>query len=291
MKLAEKFGIPVITFIDTPGAYPGIGAEERGQSEAIARNLYVLAELRTPFRWRSVDGGSASYIAPLTAHFADRIRTSEPIEGVRRRPGGVELRTARGESLLFDDVILACHGPQARRLLVDADDEEARVLDAFRTQPNRAVLHTDARLMPRRRRAWASWNYLSERSGEHDLSVTYWMNSLQRLTTATNVFVTLNPSIAPAPGSIIVEHDYDHPVFDAAALKAQRAIWALQGRRGVWFAGAWLGYGFHEDGLQAGLAVAEMMTDWRRPWAFDPAQERLARTDAATRTSSFPAAA
>ena len=126
--------------------------------------------------------------------------------------------------------------------------------------------------------AGSSWNYLSLTSGEQDLSVTYWMNSLQRLATTTNCFVTLNPAIEPAADSVIGEYDYEHPVFDAAALQAQRDIWSIQGRRGVWFCGAYLGYGFHEDGLQAGLAVAEAMSDWRRPWAFDARRERLGRT-------------
>ncbi|MEM9495207.1 MAG: FAD-dependent oxidoreductase [Pseudomonadota bacterium] len=236
-----------------------------------------LVDLGTPFMWRSVDGGSASYIAPLTEGFSDRIRLNTAVTGVKRIGDKVVVETENGDPLIVDEVIFACHGPQARALLKDADNEEASILAAFRTQPNRAVLHTDPSFMPRRKRAWASWNYLSLQSGERDLAVTYWMNELQRLDTQTNCFVTLNPPHEPAQGTLIGEYFYDHPVFDAGAMKAQSDIWSIQGKRNVWYAGAWLGYGFHEDGLQAGLAVAEAMSDWRRPWAFDYSKERLAR--------------
>jgi predicted NAD/FAD-binding protein len=236
-----------------------------------------LLEFGTPFQWRSVKGGSASYIEPLTQGFSDRIRLNCQVVSVRRTGGGVELLIADGSRLHFDQVVFACHAPQALRLLQDADAEEYAVLSKFRTQPNRAVLHCDEAFMPRRRRAWASWNYLSDRSGDHDLAVTYWMNELQHLQTSKNYFVTLNPFDRPKAGTVIAAFDYEHPVFDAAAIRAQAEIWALQGRRNVWFAGAWLGYGFHEDGLQAGLAVAESLSAWRRPWAFDFSTERLAR--------------
>lgn len=239
-----------------------------------------LVDVGTPFMWQSIDGGSASYIPPLIAGFADKILLDTKVTSVRRRKGGVELQTGAGDAMLFDQVILACHAPQSRYLLKDIDDEEASVLSAFQTQPNRAVLHTDTALMPRRRRAWASWNYLSESAGEQDLAVTYWMNELQHLDTKTNCFVTLNPTIEPRPDSFIAEFSYDHPVFDARAMRAQQGIWSIQGKGGVWYAGAWLGYGFHEDGLQSGLAVAEAITDWRRPWAFDYSIERLARPTA-----------
>ena len=236
-----------------------------------------LVEFGTPFMWRSVDGGSTSYIPPLTSGFADRIRLNTAVTSVRRSANAVEVKTQDGASHVFDEVILACHAPQARELLHDADTQEAAILGSFQTQPNRAVLHTDPALMPRRQRAWASWNYLSEQSGEHDLAVTYWMNKLQKLNTKTNCFVTLNPGTEPKEEAVIAEFEYRHPVFDASAIRAQHDIWSIQGRGGIWYAGAWLGYGFHEDGLQSGLAVAELMTDWRRPWAFDYSKERLAR--------------
>ncbi len=236
-----------------------------------------LVEFGTPFEWRSVSGGSASYIGPLTASFKDCIKLNAEVTTVRRDGAGVMLSLGDGTIKRFDQVVFACHAPQAMRLLVDADSEETRVLSAFRTQANRAILHTDPALMPRRRRAWASWNYLSNNESDQSLAVTYWMNELQKLNTDVNCFVTLNPFEPLKEEKIIAEFAYDHPVFDAAAIRAQHEIWNLQGRRNVWFAGAWLGYGFHEDGLQSGLAVAESLTDWRRPWAFDYARERLSR--------------
>lgn len=237
-----------------------------------------LAEFGEPFEWRSVVGGGRAYVAPMTEGFASRIRLNTPAVAARRVEDGVELLTADGGTQVFDHLILACHAPQAAKLLFDADNEEAALLSAFRTQTNRAVLHTDEILMPRRRRAWASWNYLSEREDEQTLSVTYWMNELQELNTNTNCFVTLNPFLEPRQESIVAEFLYEHPVFDSAATKAQQAIWNIQGRGGVWYAGAWMGYGFHEDGLQAGLAVAESISGWRRPWAFDYRRERLSRS-------------
>lgn len=240
-----------------------------------------LAELGAPVSWRSVTGGSATYVAALTRDFRQRIALGVTVEGVRRTEDGVQLRLSSDEVRVFDHVIFACHGPQACALLEDKDEAEARILSTFKTQRNLAILHTDASLMPRRRRAWASWNYISEQAGERDLSVTYWMNALQRLNTATDHFVTLNPVSPPRKETVITASEYDHPVFDAASFEAQRDIWRIQGRNRVWYAGAYLGYGFHEDGLQAGLAVAELMSNWRRPWVFDPSRERLSRLAAA----------
>lgn len=236
-----------------------------------------LVELGTPFEWASIDGGSASYIPPLIEGFKDRIQTNTPIVSAVRRGGQVQLTTAQGEQHVFDKVIFACHAPQAAAILSDQDQQEREILSAFRTQKNHAILHTDARLMPKRKRAWAAWNYISDTSDDPNLAVTYWMNRLQRLNTQTDCFVTLNPATPPAEDKVIAAFDYDHPVFDAAATQAQIDIWDIQGRGNVWYAGAWLGYGFHEDGLQAGLAVAEDVSDWRRPWPFDRTKERLAR--------------
>jgi predicted NAD/FAD-binding protein len=263
---AAIWSCPVKTILDFP-------------ARSLARFFvnHGLVELGEPFEWRSVDGGSASYIEPLTAGFKDRIHLNAEVISVRRSATGVGVTMRDGATHVFDQVILAIHAPQAKALLADADDEERAILGAFRTQRNQAVLHTDASQMPKRRRAWSSWNYLSQSGGDTHLAVTYWMNSLQRLKTDTDCFVTLNPFAPPRSDTVIAEFEYDHPVFDRAAIRAQGDIWSIQGRGGVWFAGAWLGYGFHEDGLQAGLAVAETISSWRRPWAFDLAQERLTR--------------
>jgi hypothetical protein len=151
-------------------------------------------------------------------------------------------------------------------MLGDADPHETALLGAFAYSRNHAVLHSDASLMPRRRRVWSAWNYASDRALGEGLSVTYWMNRLQGLPETQPLFVTLNPIREPDPASVHWRGDYTHPVFDGAALKAQRALWSLQGRSNVWFCGAYFGAGFHEDGLQAGLAVAEQLGGALRPW-------------------------
>ncbi len=145
--------------------------------------------------------------------------------------------------------------------------DEAGLLGAFRYQRNLAVLHSDARFMPRRRAAWASWNYIggAARDGG-DACFTYWMNRLQDIDSETPLFVTLNPKTPPTPEMLHHSEVYDHPLFDAAAIAAQSQLWRLQGARRTWFCGAYFGAGFHEDGLQAGLAVAEALGGVRRPW-------------------------
>jgi predicted NAD/FAD-binding protein len=216
-----------------------------------------LVALRDRPRWRTVSGGSREYVRRVTAAFSDRIRLRMPVRGVRRVAGGVEVRDPGGTGV-FDAVVMATHADDTLALL-DAGVRERRVLSAFPYRPNRAVLHTDRRLMPRRRRAWASWNYLGEteppRSGEA-VSLTYWMNRLQNLDPSLDLFVSLNPRLEPRPGSVLARFDYAHPQFDARSVAAQGELVNIQGRGGVWFAGAWTGYGFHEDGLRSGLDAA-----------------------------------
>jgi hypothetical protein len=217
--------------------------------------------------WRTVRGGSREYVTRLTERFADRIQTGHPALAVERLGDGVRVHGTEGAHR-HDHAVLACHADQALALLGDrASRLERAVLGAFRYTRNHAVLHTDASLMPSRRGVWASWNYLG-RSGQPDARpcVTYWMNRLQRLDCAMDVFVTLNPPRPPRPGTLWRTESYEHPVFDAAAIRAQRRLWSLQGDGGVWFCGAHFGAGFHEDGLQAGLAVAEQLGGVRRPW-------------------------
>ena len=191
--------------------------------------------------------------------------------GIERDASGVRVRDSSGAVSAFDQVVVATHGDQAHAMLDDPSPAEARILGAFRTSPNVAVLHTDASLMPRRRGVWSSWNYVGEsgRPGGSQTEapcVTYWMNRLQGLP-GPNLFLTLNPSTAPAEGTVLHTEHYEHPMFDAAAMAAQRDIWSLQGARRTWFCGAHFGAGFHEDGLQAGLAVAEALGGVRRPWS------------------------
>jgi predicted NAD/FAD-binding protein len=226
--------------------------------------------------WRAVEGGSRAYVARLTENFADRIAIGRGIRRVRRIADAVEITDDRGYAEQFDHVVIGTHADQALRLLADPSEQESQLLGAFSYTENHAVLHSDPRLMPRRRGAWASWNYISRQVGETNrLSVTYWMNRLQNIPEGTPLFVTLNPHQQPRPDLVIRRDTYHHPLFDAAAMAAQERLWSLQGVRNTWFCGAYFGAGFHEDGLQAGLAVAEALGGIRRPWAVPGESDRI----------------
>jgi predicted NAD/FAD-binding protein len=224
--------------------------------------------------WRTVVGGSRAYVDRLTEAVGSGIRLGCGIVSIHRTPEGVSLMDATGAIAQFDDVVIATHADQALALLDDADDRERALLSPFRYSRNQAVLHSDATLMPKRRRAWSSWNYLSQ-TGSSELCVTYWMNRLQNLPASTPLFVTLNPVRPPRSETIIRTEIYEHPQFDAATMRAQHSLWSLQGRRHTWFCGAYFGAGFHEDGLQAGLAVAEQLGDVRRPWTVADESSRI----------------
>ncbi len=225
-------------------------------------DTHGLLRLTDRPRWRTVTGGSRRYVARIAAALGPRAIRHAAATRIARLPGGVEVRDASGEARVFDHVVLACHADRALALLADADASERRLLGAFRFQPNRAVLHADPALMPRRRTVWASWNYLApDPAAARDgaVAVTYWMNRLQNLDPAVPLFVTLNPPRAPRPELVHASVDYDHPIYDRAAIHAQGEMATIQGVRRTWFAGAWLGYGFHEDGLKSGLAVARAL--------------------------------
>ncbi len=227
-----------------------------------------LLQIENRPRWMTVQGGSREYVSRIIATLRD-VRLSEPVEAVTRQPGGgaprVSVRSARATEH-FDQVVFACHSDQALALLADPSEDEREVLGAIRYQPNRAVLHTDPALMPARRRAWAAWNYLSDgRPGAPVVSVTYWLNRLQPLPFRSPVFISLNPLSEPAPSRLIREITYTHPIFDLATGRAQRRLRDIQGRQRTWYAGAWTGYGFHEDGLRSGLEVAQAITRLTEP--------------------------
>lgn len=225
--------------------------------------------------WRTVAGGSRNYVARIREDFHGRIVAGRPIHRVCRTAGGVTLVDGEGNELRFDQVLIATHADQALAMLDRPTVAETRLLGTFRYSRNEAVLHADARLMPRRRGAWAAWNYLADRHANHGLCVTYWMNRLQHIPEHQPFFVTLNPMVEPDPGTVAYRTVYEHPLFDADAMAAQQRLWSLQGEAGVWFAGAYFGAGFHEDGLQAGLAAAEMMGDVRRPWNVEDESGRI----------------
>lgn len=225
--------------------------------------------------WRTVKGGSRVYVERLTAAIEGQIRTGVKVAGVRRDASGVELRLADGSTERYDEVVIATHGDHALALLDDPSAEEQRLLQAFRYTRNLAVLHTDSALMPRRRAAWTSWNHIGRRSAPEEGCVTYWMNRLQSLPSRPELFVTLNPTREIAPDRIIRTDVYDHPLFDSGAIAAQRELWSLQGVKRTWFCGSYFGHGFHEDGLQSGLAVAEQLGGVRRPWIVEGESSRI----------------
>lgn len=254
-----------------------VGAYPAANFVRFCRNHGLLELWERPV-WRTVKGGSREYVARMTSHFADRIRLSTPVKAVRRKPHGIELDDAHGDRHVFDDVVIATHADQALGMLADASAEERRILGAFRYSRNEAVLHGDTTLMPKRRAAWSSWNYVADTRGEPSQpSITYWMNKLQPLGAAPPTFVTLNPARAPQEETVICREVYEHPVFDLGTDRAQKEIWSLQGVRNTWFCGAHFGSGFHEDGIQAGLAVAEDLGGLRRPWQVAQESARIVR--------------
>jgi len=218
--------------------------------------------------WRTVVGGSRAYVERLTAGLRPGARLGVAATRIERSPAGVLVTDATGRVERFDEVVVACHADQGLAMLNAPTLAERELLGAFSYTPNTAVLHSDASFMPVRRKAWSSWNYLGQGGGAagRDLCVTYWMNRLQDLPQRTPLFVTLNPIRSPDPAKVIRTERYHHPLFDGTALRAQKRLWSLQGEGGVWWCGAYFGAGFHEDALQAGLAVAEALGGVRRPW-------------------------
>jgi len=304
---AERFGlIPLDSYLDARGygqafrddhLYPmaaaiwSTSAARVGDypTEAFVRfceNHHLLQLTNRP-RWRTVTGGSARYVERLTEGLGDRLRLDSAAVEVRRDAGGAYVRTeGAGSAERFDQVVIATHADQALRLLPDASDDEQRVLGAFGYSRNRAVLHSDPALMPQRRAVWSSWNYAADRRRQQPPCVTYWMNRLQDIPQETPLFLTLNPTREPRPEHLIRSEIYEHPLFNMAAIRAQDDLWSLQGRHRTWFCGAYFGSGFHEDGLQAGLAVAEALGGVRRPWSVPNESGRIRLgTTAATAAS------
>jgi uncharacterized protein len=219
--------------------------------------------------WRTVKGGSRNYVEKLTSSFRNRMRLGCAVTSIARTPHGVVVTDSYGRNDTYDHVVVASHSDQALSMLSDADERERAVLGAIGYAPNAVYLHRDTRLMPKRRRAWASWNFLRwkrEGSAENDVAVTYWMNELQGIDKDKPLFVSLNPPFEPDAALTFGKYMCEHPQYNAAAFAAQKQLDEIQGRRHTWFCGAWTGYGFHEDGLRSGLAVAEALgasVPWR----------------------------
>jgi uncharacterized protein len=259
----ERFSGPFIDRLIVPQASAVWSADPQQMWSFPARFLaeffdhHGMLGFRDRPRWRVVRGGSARYVEALTAPFAHRIRLRTPVRAVARREDNVLVRIHGGETEHFDEVVLATHSDQALALLEDADEAEREILGAIPYQVNEAVLHTDVRMLPRRRRAWASWNYHWQPEPGPRATVTYHMNRLQALRAEREFCVTLNRTDAIDPDHVIRKFTYAHPVYTAAGLEAQRRVDQISGRRGTHFCGAYWGWGFHEDGVRSATRVAE----------------------------------
>jgi uncharacterized protein len=227
--------------------------------------------LHTQHPWYTVEGGAQTYVQKLIAPLRDRLHLGTGASRIIRTPRGVTVMTTTGEAQHFDQVILACHGDQALRLLVNPNPTETRLLSEFRSQPNIATLHTDASVMPRTRLAWSSWNYEINRDADAQVSTAthYWMNRLQGVSDRENYFVTIGRPESIAPNRVLRRIDYEHPLFTLGAVRAQEEIPALnaaaRGTTETYFAGAWQRYGFHEDGLFSAHRLAAQLLG-RAPW-------------------------
>lgn len=220
-------------------------------------------------QWRTVAGGARQYVDKIAATLPDcRLRSA--VRSVRREAGAVLVSSAAGTET-FDAAILATHAPTTLAMLADASENERAILGGVRYQPNAAWLHTDTQLMPRRRKVWSAWNYLAgaASAGQRPVCVSYWLNQLQALPFDTPVMVTLNPHVPPASGTVLDKFDYAHPIMDQATIRSQQQLAHIQGNGGLWYVGAWTGYGFHEDGLKSALRVATAF-DAAPAWATLP---------------------
>jgi predicted NAD/FAD-binding protein len=226
-----------------------------------------LLQVSGQHTWRTIVGGSRRYVEAITAPFGERIRLRSPIRGITRHETHVDVQPVHGPVERFDQVIIAAHSDQALAMLRDASPEEQAVLGAIAYQRNDAVLHTDEALLPRSRRAWASWNYRIPAADTAGVTLTYDQNRLQRLQADTRYLLSLNQQEPIDPARVLREFTYHHPVFNGAALAAQARHGEISGRRRTHYCGAYWGYGFHEDGVNSALRVAEafgMSPEWAR---------------------------
>ncbi len=258
----QRFSRPFIDRLIVPQASAVWSADPQQMWSFPARFLaeffdnHGMLSLRDRPRWRTVSGGSARYVEALTGRLRGRLRLSTPVQSVTREPDHVLVTPRGGEAERFDEVVLATHSDQTLALLADATDHERELLGAIPYQANQAVLHTDVTMLPRRRRAWASWNYHLLDEPRDRTTVTYHMNRLQSLRAEREFCVTLNRTAEIDPDSVIATIDYAHPVYTEAGNRAQQRADEISGQRHTHFCGAYWGWGFHEDGVVSAERVA-----------------------------------
>ncbi len=216
---------------------------------------HALLQVSDRPKWHTVKGGGRAYVNKIKNTISE-YRLNTPVHRIERTDDGVLVTSSIGIEN-FDAVVCAAHPPQTLKMLVDASEIERKILSSVRYQTNTAILHTDIKQMPQRKKVWSAWNYIggSAVDGGRPVCVSYWLNQLQNLPFQTPVILTLNPFVQPQAGSVLAQFDYEHPIFDHAAIAAQQHLPSIQGKNRVWFVGAWTGYGFHEDGLTSALRV------------------------------------
>ena len=227
-------------------------------------NSHGLLTFNSPVSWRTVSGGSKEYIDRMTSSFIDKILVNTPIKAVVRNNELVKIIDQNGKIYEFDKVVIATHADSAFKMLTSPTIEEKKLLSKFKYTRNRVILHSDPSFMPKRKAVWASWNFLGSTSQAP--TVTYWMNKLQSLPDDIPFFVTVNPTHDIKSNHVYASFEYKHPILNSETSHTQKQLWRIQGNRNIWFCGSYFGYGFHEDGIQSGLAVAEEIGNTFRPW-------------------------
>lgn len=236
-----------------------------------------LLKLSNRPQWRTVSNGSHSYVSAVEKAIGrENIATNFHVDRIERHHEGVIIHARNGHPIHADHVVVATHADQALACLDEASDQEEDLLSPFAYESNLAILHTDTRYLPKRKRAWCSWNYVEMGGGSAaPVSVSYWMNRLQNIKSDTQYVVTLNPEVPPDEHTILRSQVYEHPIFTGETWQAQQRLWSLQGDRRTWFCGSYFGAGFHEDAIQAGFAVAEQLGGVTRPWTLDDPSGRI----------------
>ena len=215
-------------------------------------------------KWSTVNKGSREYVKKIQSLLKGKIYTNTKVNKISKSKEGIRVHYQDGIKT-FDKVILACHADQSSEILIEDFSEEANLLKDFKYQKNTSILHSDINFMPKRKSVWSSWNYITETGNSGNLSITYWMNELQGISSPKPILLSLNPKILPNPDLIYGQYSYSHPILDNNAINIQKKLSSIQGKNNLWFCGAWTGFGFHEDGVKSAVEIANSH-DIDLPW-------------------------